>query len=270
MPEWESRPEIAQKAALLGERYVRYWARICCDPKVDGVDGTGVTPVVPGSMLALALVGAGLGLARRRRALVVFGLLVVALMPMASVMTNGSEARRTLALAPFIAMFAALALAELFQLTRSRSRPVRVAVALGLALMASVVIYENVDNYFSKFPASSSDGWVFSRELTEAATYMRTLPPGSHVYFYSERWSVNYEPRKFLAPNVSAEDRSTEHNREAGGSLLADVSKGSPVYVLMGRYRERLEELRRLYPAGSVTVRGDPKDPDFVVLRAVP
>jgi len=90
------------------------------------------------------------------------------------------------------------------------------------------------------------------------------------VLFYSERWSVNYEPRKFLAPDVPVEDRSLEHNRAANGSVLADAAKGSPVYIFMGKYVDKLPEVRRLYPGGTEQVVGDPKEPSFVAFRANP
>jgi hypothetical protein len=97
--------------------------------------------------------------------------------------------------------------------------------------------------------------------MTDAALFMATLPSTSHVYFYSARWSVNYETRQFLAPHVSAEDRSAEL-----GHLGFDVdpTKGTPVFIFLAEYQDRLEEVRQRYPGGQVVRSDSGPEPSFV------
>ncbi len=252
--QWTSLDSTTERAAFIAGRYGQYWESVCCSFRPDGTDGIGVVPVVPLAMLLLAGIGAILGLLSRRP-LAYFGLFVVLLMPFAPVFTHADGGmRRTFAIAPFVAMFAALPIAAILGLANVRGVRLNFAARTGLAaLLVLVVGYQNLTNYFVKFAESGRQRWVFAQELTDAAKFMSQLPADSHVYFYSDRWSVRYETVRFLAPNVRAEDRSERFGKPG---LDVDPSKGTPVFVFLGKYKPMVEEARRRYPQG-VTALGN-------------
>jgi hypothetical protein len=259
--EWTALDGLGSRAAFLANRYVDFWDHVCCHPIVDGVDALGERPPVPATLLLLAAVGAILGLWRRWGPLVSFGSLIVLLLPLAAVLTVEGPTRRALPIAPFLAMFAALGILELLAITRRRRGVQRAALVVAVAGCAGLAIVKSVADYAAPLEASQPARWVFGQEMADAALFMSTLPPTSHVYFYSGRWSVNYEVRQFLAPQVSAEDRSAEF-----GKLDFDVdpTKGTPVFIFLGEYQDQLEEVRRRYPGGRVVTSGSGPEPSFV------
>jgi len=258
--EWTQRDTLG-KAWLVVRRYFAYWNTLTFHPRLDAADATGITAVVPISLLLLAVLGIALALWRRRGPLVALGLMVILLMPFASVFTIEGLARRTFASAPFVALFAGLAIVELLALFRPRRALLRYPVAVGLAVLVAFTVYRNLDDYYGTFAHSATNPWVFAQEMTQASLFMAKLPPGSHVYFYSARWSVNYETRRYLAPNVSAEDRSKEFGHY---SLAINPSQGRPVFVLLAPYETLLPDLERLYPGGRVVQEGPAANPWFV------
>src|SRR5262249_45075239 len=79
---WGSETGTGQRALLLASDYGSAWAELCCRPRVDGVDGTGLTPAAPLALLLLASIGVGFGLRRRgccqgRAALVDLSLILI-------------------------------------------------------------------------------------------------------------------------------------------------------------------------------------------------
>jgi 4-amino-4-deoxy-L-arabinose transferase-like glycosyltransferase len=259
--EWAGLDGPGSRAAFLADRYVDFWNRLCCQPRVDGIDGSGEWPLVPLTLLLLAAVGVVVGLWRRWRPLVSFGSLIVLLLPLAAVLTVDSSARRALAMAPFLAMFAALGIFELLEIARHRRGLQRAALVVALVSCVGLAVVTSVTGSAAPLRASQSARWVFGQEMVDAAQFMSTLPSTSHVYFYSARWSVNYDIRRFLAPDVSAEDRSAEF-----GHLGFDVdpTKGTPVFIFLGEYQDRLEEVRQRYPGGQVVTSDSGSEPSFV------
>ena len=58
--------------------------------------------------------------------------------------------------------------------------------------------------------------WVachFAEPIAAASEYIEQQPNRPYVYFFSGRWSYNYETRRYLAPDVAGEDRSTQFGR---------------------------------------------------------
>jgi 4-amino-4-deoxy-L-arabinose transferase-like glycosyltransferase len=264
---WQAAEGPSARLAFLVSEYGAYWRQVCCQPAVDGVDGTGVTPLAPLGLLALAALGLGYGLAARRQPLVVLSALLVFLLPVAAVLTGLDAAgRRTVALAPILALFAGLGVAELLRAVGARSGWWREAGTAALALAVAALAYQGLTDYFVRFAGSSVDRGVFVRELTDASLYLRTLPAGSRVYFYASRWSVNYETRRYLAPNVDGEDRSLEFGGAHTG--IDVVQSGTPsVFVLLGDYRRLLPSIQARYPGGTLIQGGSSTDPTFVAYQ---
>lgn len=261
-PEWQSRVGLREQAAFLATRYAQYWEQLTVRPQLDSADATSIIPTLPPAFLVLALSGVVLALVRHRTPLVWFGLAVLALMPLAPVLTVDGLSRRTFASAAFVAMFAALPFAEAIRLTRAWGSTGGWVVGVGLtAIVLCLVGYGSLRAYFGTFADSLQQAYVFTNEITDAARFMATLPEDRYVYFYSDRWSVKYETRQFLAPAVRAEDRSAEYGRL---TLDPDPTQGKAVFVFLGKYRPLYEEVRTRYPGGTLLFGSAAGRPTFV------
>jgi hypothetical protein len=77
---------------------------------------------------------------------------------------------------------------------------------------------------------------------------MAGLPSDNYVLYLNAEATIGYETARFLAPNVRGEDRSAEFGRP---SLRTDDVEGQPVFLLLGEYMGKLDELRQRYPGGE-------------------
>jgi hypothetical protein len=87
--------------------------------------------------------------------------------------------------------------------------------------------------------------WVFVYEFTSAIDYVKTLDPVK-AYFYSDRWSWNYETRKFLLPSFAGEDRSRKF-----GNFSIEKRDEHAVYILLPDYTNIMENITQAYPNGT-------------------
>jgi hypothetical protein len=264
-PQWQTLEGIGPKTGFLLGRYIAFWDAAVWHPRIDdGVDVTGVAPIIQPLLLLLAIIGIRHGLRVRHNALTQYGLLVILLMPLGAVFTIGGLARRPFALAPFLVMFAALGVAEIVRRVRGgRFERAGVIVAAGVC---AFMVWQNLDGYFGRVANSHEQYHYYAEEFTDAVEWMKTLPPDSYVYFASERWTLNHETRRFLAPEVRGEDRSIQFGADQFNRMGFQVEpgKGKPVFLLIGEYRPRLAEIQRLYPRGETVVRGTNERPTFV------
>jgi 4-amino-4-deoxy-L-arabinose transferase-like glycosyltransferase len=262
--EWSALSGPVERAGFIAAEYVGFWRRLCCDPVIDTIDASGVTPTVPLPLLVLAAVGIVAALLRYRSPLVDFGILVVLISPFGITLMTDAVMRRTLVLAPFLAMFAALALLEIARLAhRVGPRPLYGVTVVTCAALAVVIVLQDLRNYFIVFADAPEHRWVFVEEFVDATHYMRALPEDAYVYFYADRWSIDYEPRRYLAPEVNGEDRS---DRFGGGiaRFEVDPAHDRPVFVLVGLYRDELERIRARYPGGRVVYGGRSERVTFI------
>ena len=116
-PIWTEAATVGDRAALLISRYLGFWDQLCCHPQLDGVDATGITPIVPLSLLALSAAGLAFALWRRDGLWAVLGALLIVVLPLAAVATIEGLARRTFAMAPLLAAFAGYFVVVLWRLT---------------------------------------------------------------------------------------------------------------------------------------------------------
>lgn len=261
-PEWQSRTSAHERIAFLAAHYLQYWNHVCFHPSLDGGDATGVIPTIPPALLVLAVSGIALALFRHRTPLAAFGLCVIFLMPFAAVLTVDGLSRRTFASAAFVAMFAALPFAEAIKLAWAQGMLHRKAIGASLAgILLLLLGDQSLHAYFGTFAGSQEQTYIFTNEMTDAARFMATLPTDSYIYFYSERWSVNYETRQFLAPDVHAEDRSAEFGQFG---FDVDPTKGTPVFVFLGKYRPMYDAVRERYPQGTLLFGSAAGRPTFV------
>ncbi|MBN9493789.1 glycosyltransferase family 39 protein [bacterium] len=252
-PTWDKHDTPLAKTRLLATRYGDAWLQLTVSPKIDGVDGTGVTQILPLTLAGLAFAGAATGLRRRRNEpLIWIGLVIIAVAPAAAALSNEQGvARRTLEMTPCIAMFAALALAEFARFLERRGR--RLAWRAGSAAVTTGVIvlcaWQGIVPYFTTFADSSAQRWVYAADFTAATRFMETLKPGDYVYLASDRQSINYESRQFLAPDVQGEDIGS---RDPAQRFVYFPARGRPVFILLGRFRADLPQLELQHPGGKV------------------
>lgn len=260
--EWQSLTTTNARLIFLVARYFQYWNHMSFHPQFDGLDATSVIPTIPPALLVLTISGVVLAIFRYRTPLVFFGLCVVLLMSIATVFTIDGISRRTFASAMFVAMFAAFPFVEGIRFVRDWGT--KRGQVIGATLTVCVLLltgYQSVYAYFGTFARSPQQALVFTQEMTDASRFMATLPADSYVYFYSERWSANYETRQFLAPNIRAEDRSEEY-----GKLSFEVTpgKGHAVFLFLGKYQTMYEEVRDRYPNGTLLFGDTATSPTFI------
>ena len=265
-PAWDARDTALGKARLIATRYGDSLMRLTVRPRVDGVDGSGIVPIVPVALVGLSLAGVVVGLRRwRDEPLTWIGIAILIVAPAGSALTNNEGiARRTLVMTPFLAMFAAIAAAEGARFVARRGpRPAWPAAAGGAT--AAIVLFcawQGAFRYFTTFADSADQRWIYDADFADAARFMATLKPGDYVYLASVRQSINYETRQFLAPDVQGEDIGT---RDAAQRFAYFPARGRPVFILLDSFRAELAALEQEHPGGSV-VQGPPTDtgPAFV------
>jgi hypothetical protein len=263
-PLWTALDGVGPKAGFLAARYLGFWDTACWHPRLDDtVDVTGVTTIIQPLLLLLVVAGIWHGL-RQRHVLAYYGLVVLILMPFGAVFTIGGLARRPFAMVPFLMIFAALGAVETIR--RARDSRFRVPVTASVALVCALVVWQNLDGYFRVVANSREQAMYYCEEFTDAVKYMKTLPPDSYVYFASERWTINYETKQYLAPEVRGEDRSTQFGstafNEVGFHYQPD--RGRPIFVFVGEYKARIEEVQRLYPGGDIISGPSPERESYV------
>ncbi len=229
------------RLGLLGGRASDWLVGMFVGGRPDGDDGTGALFHPPVGPVVAAAAAAGLALAPRvlSRAAVALLFASVLIFPLGGILTTGDGIfRRSFALAPILCFAAAIALDWLWS-RRSKLGP----AVVGALLTASTCF--NVFGYFLLDQESPAVWNAFAVEFREAAEVMATMPKDARVYFYSSRWSVDYSPRLFLAPQVEAYDRSDEF-----GSGDQDIEVPATFFFL-DRYIDRVGEIEKKFPRGE-------------------
>jgi len=263
--QWTGLATYTEQLRFLGGRYVDFWDHLMLHPPLDGVAGNGSAGIVPITAVVLAGIGILFGVARRWQPVVLLGVLTVLLAPFAPIASADFAMRRAMIMAPFLAMFGGIAVAEIIRSTWNRRWVVRVAgVAVVLVVLANVG-YRNVNDYFSDTARSQVTHWVLGPEMVEASKYVETLPDDAYVYLYSERWPFHYEIMQFFAPDAAGETRGAPYGPD---TLDIDRQNGQPVFVLMGGYQGLLSEIQTRYPGGTIVVGPalsySPTNPTFI------
>ncbi len=222
-----------------------------------------VGTIIPPLMLAVA--GVGLWRARRQRELLFYlALLMILFLPVSSVFigarvetSQGSlvvpsgYARRVLPMVVFLSVFVAWGLQGIGEYVRRRWLAVLV-----LAPLVALMCGQNMQMYFRDFADPDHQRWEFCREISDASRFMAQLPAGSYVYYYSDRWPLEYEVRAFLAPDARGENRSLRFGGEQGAGLETDPGRGRPVFILLDSFKSLADQIVARYP-GSRVVSGD-------------
>ena len=216
----------------------------------DVSDGAGTQAVVDRISLILLGLGVMLSFWRWRQPPFMVLLLMLALLPFATILTTGlGELRRTFGVAPFLAALEAIPLALLWSSTERAPRLVRSAGLGVIAAVLGVVMFLNLSYYFREFPNSTLSQRTFSVALAGASQFMRQQPGEPYVYFYYENLGFNDEVRRYLAPDMKGEDRSREYSSSKTVTLDADRTR-NVVFVFLGPYISLADDVELLYPGG--------------------
>jgi len=250
------------KAELIWDRAKEWQSGLIYGDRPDMGDGLATQghPVVDPFVFLLAIGGLGIAAWRIRRKEYAAVFVAVALLPWGALLTvRDGLFRRTLGLAPFIALLAALVLASFWEYAwRQRDRWRYAATALVAAALVFVGGH-TAWQYFGPVQDNARFRLVYPYQLEAASQYMDALPPGTYIYFYSNRWPFNYETRRFLAPNATGEDRSTEYRSSAAGAdpldFDADPAHARVAFVFMGHYLDDVANAEETYPGGEATER---------------
>lgn len=247
------------RLGILGER-LRFWLEgLFVDGNFDAGDGYGVAdlPLVDPLIGGLAAVGVLIALLRWRHPLSALMLAAPPLIGLGALLTDGPGAfRRTIALAPFVVMLAATTLITFYRLAarwseRRRTAIPRTVAAAVVAAVVAAAAWNGARNYFGPFVHDRLMRWVYARELRIASRFLATVPRGTRVYFFSERWSCDYETRRFLAPAIDCVDRSRRFGKVTSRSGLLDFSTSptQPALIfLMGEHIRHFDRLATRYP----------------------
>ena len=248
-----------QAAQTLGERVEyfagRSWAAATLPlrhPEVDSVDGMGGRGAMDPLLGLLAYAGLAVAVAKWRSpphlllALAfVFGLGVLLLGR-----ENMGEFRRTLIMVPFAYGLAGVAVVTggqwVARFLGDKGKPIAYA---GGAIILIVAATLNVWTYFGRIAQEDHMDWVYASDLVDVLDATHELEDPGRVYFYSGRWSYDYETRRFLYPDTPGIDRS----KEFGKYSLERLDEEGPVtYVLLPPYAGEINTLQEKYPGGEV------------------
>ena len=236
-------------------------------PRVDLADGMGGRGAMDPVMGLLAYAGLVIAASRWRSPphLLLALTFVMGLSVLFLGAENVGEFRRTLLIAPFAYGLAGVAVVAggqwVAQSLGTAGKPI--AYAGGAAILV-VAATSNVWTYFGGIAQEEHMEWVYSADLVDALDSAHELGDPGVVYFYSARWSYDYETRRFLYPDTPGVDRS----REFGEHSLDRLDEGPVTYVLFPPYAEETGTLRERYPGGETVERyGTDGDVRFSIYR---
>jgi 4-amino-4-deoxy-L-arabinose transferase-like glycosyltransferase len=248
-PEWRMQTDLFDKMRFLSGRYVASWDRLSMHPEPTPIDLTGVVPLVPPAALLLSCVGLVLGIARYgHHPAVALGAVVVVVMPMMAAVFTDFAMRRAFVIAPFLALFGGIAVAQMMSIVRNRRLAIRVALAICLGCWILLIGYQEL-LAFRTTMVSSNTRWALGPELIEATRFLNRLPRTSFVHFYSVRWPFDHEVVRLLAPSVRGESRGAPFGND---SLDVNQTASEHVVLLLDEYRDLLPRVVQRYPGGTV------------------
>jgi 4-amino-4-deoxy-L-arabinose transferase-like glycosyltransferase len=250
-PEYKQAGAI-ERVRLISEQIATFARAYAWQGNEDDVDASGLRAMFDWLTLALLALGAVIAVRRRREPMMIVALCCVIVIPLPALLQQGSITRQPLGAAPFAMFIAALPLAAIWRAASERTPAWRIALRAGALAVVATIAAITVRDYFWTWRQSSLARFVYHAEITAASDYMRTLPDGTYIYFYSDRHPFDLETRQFLAPHARGVDGSSEFGI-ARGSIAIDHS-GPVVFVLLGTYQTELQTLQTAYPDGHVVV----------------
>jgi hypothetical protein len=271
--QWKQADGLGEKAEILWERAKEWERGLINGGRPDLGDGLATSraaadgrhPVVDPIVFVLVVIGLGVAAWNWKRAEYALLLFAVLIIPWAALLTVGDGLfRRTIGLAPIVAVLAAFPLAWLWErIWRRRDDAAVYAYACLVLLVPVFVGARTTYQFFGPVQDTPEIAYIFPYQLDAASHYMDDLPEDTHILFWSNRWSFNYETRRFLAPDATGEDRSIEFRLPPAG-VEREEFKSEPIdygadtsrnvaFIFLGTYLQHASEVERRYPGGEVT-----------------
>lgn len=243
---------VPAQSRFLIKRTMRLGLNLYRKHPFDGADGAGGRPLLDpltGSLAALGFVVALLRPTDRRHFLLLAWLLAGAV---GTAFTLDGENRRFLVAMPFV--FAAAGYAGDRIVVALQGRAARAAIAGALAAGLAFVVWHNSATYFRDYVGSQDHRWVFGHELAAFAERYKSFDGAQgeskpYVYWYSDRWGVQYETLQYLAPGLQGEDRSVAFGTF---SVPRGLQEGPVVWAVTPPYQDVLTAAQALYPGGRL------------------
>jgi 4-amino-4-deoxy-L-arabinose transferase-like glycosyltransferase len=239
---WGKTEIVAEQAKRFVGAYV--WQGIADLVDASSPDGR---PMLDKLTVALFAVGAVYAVRHWRETPHLLSLMLIALIPLTTVLQTNATYRAPLGVVPFLSFVAAAPLTLAWQAAPRFREIYRPLVYGGVALLLAVIAFVNVRAYFDYWADSLLFPWVYAQQISEASEYVAGLPDQPYVYFLSHRWSFNYETRQYLAPGAAGEDRSQEFGLRQ--DLAIDRSRPSLI-LLLPPYTAYIDHVRAFYPDG--------------------
>ena len=264
-PRFSEAEDVVAKARFVAERARAGLSLLYRHPGLDGIDGTGGRGALGLVLSIFAYIGLAIALVRWRSPPHLIAALAVLAGMSALVLatTHGGDMRRSLVAIPFVFGLAGVAAVEIARVGgRLFGDTGRRATLAAIGVIFAVVAFQSISFYFGDFVKNPHVRWVYAEDLVDSLRAAHRVGDPGTIYFYSDRWSYNYETRRFLYPETVGVDRSAEF-----GSFSLDRLDEDPVtYVLVGRYAKELDSVKKLYPGGAeISGRDDRGLPRFAV-----
>ena len=226
-------------------------------PNLDYTDAMGGRGSLDPVLAVLAYLGLGILLVRWRSPPHLLTALAMLAGMAATVLATwgpGGDMRRSLVAVPFVYAAAGVAAMQIVMVSQRIGGKVGYHLALtGITASLVAVIVWNSWYYFGNLVLQDHTRWVFTGNLVDGLDAAHRFDEPGRIYFYSRRWSYDYETRLFLYPELPGIDRS----REFGSFSLERLDPGPVTYLLLPPYHQELERLTKMYPQGTATLEYD-------------
>ena len=261
--EYPATDGFSEQASFFTDRAWDSLTLLLRNPRFDGTDGTGGKGAVDAGIAILAYIGLAVAAIRWRSPPYLFALLAVLGALAILVISDPSTGtlRRTISAIPWVFGLAGIGAVTIVGLARrllGNWGRIPAIAALVVALIVGGVW--NVNYYFAELSQDQHFKWTFAPDHVDALSAAHSLGTPGTIYFYSGRWSYDYETIRFLYPDSPGINRS----REFGTFELTKLDDGPVTFLLIGNYAQEIDRLKDLYPGGETIVDEEPQ-PRYIV-----
>ena len=239
---------LFERGRLIAERELDYLELMISEPVTDGADAAGVFPLINGVFLTLIIGGVVLAFIRWRSPAHAFLIIATAVILLAPAVTVEAQYRRTVGLTPFLVALAALPLTFVLSTAHRLGTQALVVATVGVVVAIGATGAIDLYRYFNTYDDNQAVRQVLAASMAEASRFMADQSDDTYVYFSSAIATINFESRRFIAPDVRGEDRSNEFGT---GFRLEVDQPGNILFLFMDVYLDQADVVEQLYPGGE-------------------